>query len=80
MQDQLAARDIQLQMWRQKAAGLEDQLAAARKNEADAIERQSLAETRARKAAKDETESASLKQKIIALQAELKDLTDIQAI
>ncbi|VDL95321.1 unnamed protein product [Schistocephalus solidus] len=78
LQDQLASKDVQLQMWRQKATKSEEEVNSARKSETEALEKQSLAEQRALKAHRSETEVNKLREEILHLKADLKDSTDMQ--
>nr|VZH89237.1 unnamed protein product [Spirometra erinaceieuropaei] len=78
LQDQLASKDVQLQMWRQKANKSEEEVNSARKSETEALEKQSLAEQRALKAHRSETEVNKLRDEILRLKADLKDSTDMQ--
>ncbi|VDL60467.1 unnamed protein product [Hymenolepis diminuta] len=76
LQDDLVSRDLQLKTWQNKVAKLEEQLVLARKGEAEAVEKQTLAEQRANRLKKNEMETNRLKNEALQLKLQLKDKKD----
>lgn len=76
LQDDLVSRELQLKNWQNKVAKLEEQLVLARKGEAEAVEKQTLAEQRANRLKKNEMETNRLKNEALQLKLQLKDKKD----
>ncbi|KAM7535421.1 hypothetical protein Aperf_G00000095133 [Anoplocephala perfoliata] len=76
LQDYLVSRELQLKTWQQKVAKLEEQLVLARKGEAEAIEKQAMAEQRACRLRNNEIEVNRLKNEALQLRTQLKDSKD----
>ncbi len=74
----MASRDLQLQMWRQKAAKLEEQLAIARKGESDAIEKAASTEQRILRFHKAEADNERMREEVAHLKEQLKGSADAQ--
>ncbi|VDM31870.1 unnamed protein product [Hydatigera taeniaeformis] len=79
LQDELASRDLQLRAWRRKVEGLEEQLAIAKKNEAEATEKRVFTEQRAAQLRKNEVEANKLKTEVLQLRMQLKDSKDVKS-
>ncbi|VDO16066.1 unnamed protein product, partial [Rodentolepis nana] len=78
LQDDLVSRELQIKNWQNKVAKLEEQLVLARKGEAEAIEKQALAEQRANRLRKVDMETSKLKDETLQLKLQLKDNKDVK--
>ncbi|CAH8434883.1 unnamed protein product [Heterobilharzia americana] len=76
LQDQLASREIQLGLWKEKAAKLEDQLSGMNETELKAHANKIAAEKSAVNARRSELEVSRLKDELTRLKAELLDFSD----
>ncbi|CAH8466607.1 unnamed protein product [Schistosoma rodhaini] len=76
LQDQLASREIQLGLWKEKASKLEDQLSGITETEMKAHANKIAAEKSAINARRSELEVSRLKDELTRLKAELLDFSD----
>ncbi|RTG87477.1 uncharacterized protein DC041_0001328 [Schistosoma bovis] len=76
LQDQLASREIQLGLWKEKASKLEDQLSGINETEMKAHANKIAAEKSAINARRSELEVSRLKDELTRLKAELLDFSD----
>ncbi|CAH8453539.1 unnamed protein product [Schistosoma turkestanicum] len=76
LQDQLASREIQLSLWKEKASKLENQLSDMSETEMKAHANKIAAEKSAINARRSELEASRLKDELTRLKAELLDFSD----
>ncbi|KAH8854053.1 Coiled-coil domain-containing protein [Schistosoma japonicum] len=76
LQDQLASREIQLGLWKEKASKLEDRLSSMNDTEMVAHANKIAAEKSAINARRSELEVSRLKEELTRLKAELLDFSD----